>query len=328
MPATAARTSSTARCCRTMPYEPGFAAFAQPSGLASDGKLLYRGRQRRQLDPRRAVRRQREGDDRGRHGRGCRRAGCSPSATSTARDAASACSIALDVLFHDGKLYVADTYNNKIKVIDPEQDDAAARWPAPARAGAEDMPAAFDEPAGLAYAGGKLYVADTNNHAIRTIDLKRRQPGSDAGDQGADGAGTAAKHSARLDLSRRRRGRRAAAASSRPMASRVARGAGHCPRDTRSIPTRRCATWSRPWPTGPICRDALGKLTDAPERAATFDIDLPAAIIPTPTGSTCRWRTTIARRVGRGVQGRHVIWTVPVRCGRRHGNGRAADVQG
>ena len=32
----------------------------------------------------------------------------------------------------------------------------------------------FDEPAGITYAAGKLYVADTNNHAIRTIDLEGR----------------------------------------------------------------------------------------------------------------------------------------------------------
>ncbi|MEK6235652.1 MAG: hypothetical protein N2C14_13165, partial [Planctomycetales bacterium] len=30
----------------------------------------------------------------------------------------------------------------------------------------------FDEPAGLSIAGGKLYVADTNNHAVRVIELK------------------------------------------------------------------------------------------------------------------------------------------------------------
>src|SRR6185436_7041557 len=29
----------------------------------------------------------------------------------------------------------------------------------------------FDEPAGISYAGGKLYIADTNNHQIRVIDL-------------------------------------------------------------------------------------------------------------------------------------------------------------
>ena len=31
--------------------------------------------------------------------------------------------------------------------------------------------ASFSEPGGLSYAGGLLYVADTNNHAIRIIDL-------------------------------------------------------------------------------------------------------------------------------------------------------------
>jgi len=34
-----------------------------------------------------------------------------------------------------------------------------------------DKPVEFDEPAGITYAGGMLYVADTNNHEIRTIDL-------------------------------------------------------------------------------------------------------------------------------------------------------------
>src|SRR5262249_58257755 len=34
--------------------------------------------------------------------------------------------------------------------------------------------ASFDEPAGVSIAFGKLFVADTNNHAIRTIDLKTR----------------------------------------------------------------------------------------------------------------------------------------------------------
>ncbi len=77
---------------------------------------------------------------------------------------------ALDVLYHDKLLYVADTYNNKIKVIDPAQ--ATCRTLAgTGEPGLADAPPQFDEPAGLAYAQGKLYVADTNNHAIRTIDL-------------------------------------------------------------------------------------------------------------------------------------------------------------
>ena len=31
--------------------------------------------------------------------------------------------------------------------------------------------ATFNEPAGITAAGGKLYVADTNNHAIRVVEL-------------------------------------------------------------------------------------------------------------------------------------------------------------
>ena len=34
-----------------------------------------------------------------------------------------------------------------------------------------DDPAAFDQPGGLSVASGKLYIADTNNHLIRLIDL-------------------------------------------------------------------------------------------------------------------------------------------------------------
>ena len=33
----------------------------------------------------------------------------------------------------------------------------------------------FDEPAGLSYAAGKLYVADTNAHRIRVVDLKTKK---------------------------------------------------------------------------------------------------------------------------------------------------------
>jgi hypothetical protein len=35
--------------------------------------------------------------------------------------------------------------------------------------------ALFDEPGGLSLAGDKLYIADTNNHAIRVADLTRRE---------------------------------------------------------------------------------------------------------------------------------------------------------
>lgn len=68
------------------------------------------------------------------------------------------------------RLYVADTYNNKLRAIDLARHEvttlAGSRSP-----GNADDPPAFDEPAGVSVAGAKLYVADTNNHAIRTVDL-------------------------------------------------------------------------------------------------------------------------------------------------------------
>jgi hypothetical protein len=38
--------------------------------------------------------------------------------------------------------------------------------------------AQFFEPGGLSVAGDTLYVADTNNHAVRTIDLATKQVGT------------------------------------------------------------------------------------------------------------------------------------------------------
>ncbi len=35
--------------------------------------------------------------------------------------------------------------------------------------------AKFYEPGGLSIANGKLYIADTNNHAVRVVDLKTKQ---------------------------------------------------------------------------------------------------------------------------------------------------------
>lgn len=80
---------------------------------------------------------------------------------------------ALGVAYDAGKLYVADTYNNKIKVLNAETGEAATLF-GDGWAGSRDAPARFDHPGGIAFAGGKLYVADTNNHAIRVIDLEAK----------------------------------------------------------------------------------------------------------------------------------------------------------
>lgn len=71
----------------------------------------------------------------------------------------------------DGVVYIADAYNHKIKAADLSARvlTTLAGTGAPGL-GSENEPQ-FNEPSGLSAAKGKLFVADTNNHAIRVIDL-------------------------------------------------------------------------------------------------------------------------------------------------------------
>ena len=74
----------------------------------------------------------------------------------------------------DGTLYVADTYNHKIKRVLPATRSAFTLL-GTGEAGHQDGPgdqARFSEPSGLSISGGKIYIADTNNHVIRVADLE------------------------------------------------------------------------------------------------------------------------------------------------------------
>jgi DNA-binding beta-propeller fold protein YncE len=75
---------------------------------------------------------------------------------------------ALGVNYLDGKLYVADTYNSKIKVIDPNTRACDTFV-------GEEGNKTFDEPGGTSIAAGKMYVADTNNHRIRIVDMTSKE---------------------------------------------------------------------------------------------------------------------------------------------------------
>jgi DNA-binding beta-propeller fold protein YncE len=76
----------------------------------------------------------------------------------------------LGVAWAGDRLFVADTYNSKIKVVDPETRESITF--AGDEAGWQDgATARFYEPGGLDFAEGTLFVADTNNHAVRLIDI-------------------------------------------------------------------------------------------------------------------------------------------------------------
>ncbi len=80
----------------------------------------------------------------------------------------------IGILFNDGKLYVADTYNHKIKIVDP-QNATSKTFLGTGKPGKNDgNNPSFYEPSGLAVTGDKLFIADTNNHSIRVADLKTK----------------------------------------------------------------------------------------------------------------------------------------------------------
>jgi DNA-binding beta-propeller fold protein YncE len=143
----------------------GDALFAQPSGLATDGKNLYVADS--EVSAIRRVPLGGKGEVKTIVGKGLFDFGDKDGTGDVVR-----LQHALGVAYHDGKLYVADTYNSKIKVIDPEKRTSqtflggdAPGWLATP---------VFNEPGGISYADGKLYVADTNAHRIRVIDLQTR----------------------------------------------------------------------------------------------------------------------------------------------------------
>jgi DNA-binding beta-propeller fold protein YncE len=70
-----------------------------------------------------------------------------------------------------GILYVADTYNHKVKVLSPATRTVATLAGTGRPGLADGSPSMLYEPGGLWAAGGRLWVADTNNHAVRVADL-------------------------------------------------------------------------------------------------------------------------------------------------------------
>ena len=76
----------------------------------------------------------------------------------------------LGVVAVGGTLYVADTYNSKIKAVDLETGVVSTRWGDTPGWRDGETPL-FYEPGGIDVLDRRLYVADTNNHSIRVVDL-------------------------------------------------------------------------------------------------------------------------------------------------------------
>jgi hypothetical protein len=156
------------------PYQEGFASFAQPSGLASDGQWLYvadsEGSSIRAVpfDPRQKVR-----TVVGTAGLGVARLFTFGDVDGPA--ARVRLQHPLGLAFYAGQLYLADTYNHKIKAVDPTSGEVRTIAGTGKPGHGDGEPAGFYEPGGLGAAGGKLFVADTDNHLIRVIDLASRK---------------------------------------------------------------------------------------------------------------------------------------------------------
>lgn len=142
------------------------ATLAQPSGLTHDGKYLYVADSEGS-----AVRRmQLDGEGRvntlvGVTGRGS----LFNFGDKDGVGAEAKLQHALGVLHRDGKILITDTYNSKLKELDPKTREVKTLDLK--SADANDKGPLFHEPAGLSLAGGKLYVADTNAHRVRVVDL-------------------------------------------------------------------------------------------------------------------------------------------------------------
>lgn len=144
---------------------PHVALFSQPSGLASDGTTLWVADA--EVSAIRAVQLD-TGQVRTLVGTGLFDFGDLDGSGQKAR-----LQHPLAVVHHQGKLFLADTYNNKIKTLDLRTLEVRT-WLGDRRAGSSDDPPRFYEPGGLSLADGRLYIADTNNHAIRVVDLSSK----------------------------------------------------------------------------------------------------------------------------------------------------------
>lgn len=143
------------------------AAFAQPSGIVTDGKILYIADSESNII--RKINTETEevetlvggdlwvfGDEDG-EGNDVR------------------LQHPLGVALYGKNLLIADTYNHKIKLLNPEKLTVETFLGNGKDGQTDGKKPTFYEPGGLSIADGKLFIADTNNNAVRVVNLQTKE---------------------------------------------------------------------------------------------------------------------------------------------------------
>lgn len=141
------------------------AAFAGPSGIATDGEALYVADSGAS-----AIRRIKRGMVETRIGHSPEDFGDLDTIARMARIHRP-----MGIAYHRGLLYIADTDNHKVKEFDPETGWVLTRVGSGSRGYRDGLSgdARLDEPDGLVNFGGLWYIADAGNHTVRVYDPVR-----------------------------------------------------------------------------------------------------------------------------------------------------------
>jgi DNA-binding beta-propeller fold protein YncE len=139
------------------------ATFAQPSGLAYDGKNLY------VADP--ESNRIRALDLNARTVKTLPNTDIDPDLQTDELIQPERLQHPAGIVVVGKNVAIADTYNHQIKQVDPTKGFVKTLFGDGKYGPSDGRKIRFYEPGGISSAGEKLYVADTNNHSIRVIDL-------------------------------------------------------------------------------------------------------------------------------------------------------------
>lgn len=143
----------------------GQALLAQPSGITTDGSILYFADS--EVSAVRTADLKHSGEVKTLIGQGLFEFGDVDGQYPQAR-----LQHPIGVAYRGGYVYVADTYNHKIKRVDPKTKTLETVIGTGARGMSDGKArtATLNEPNGLTFAAGKWFIADTNNHMIRVFD--------------------------------------------------------------------------------------------------------------------------------------------------------------